>query len=236
MTEMTLAGVRGLLGVVLYITAYAAMQVGLVRGQSYLYAGANIAAAICVLFSLTENYNLSSALIQIMWIVISIVGILRLWVIEKTLRFTPVEQRLLEALAPGLPKDQARKVLDLGEWRAMSAEEMLIEEGKPASMLGYLDEGALVVSKGGVPILSLGPGAIIGEITYLDASPATARVNVLDNASVFCIDAERLRTLVARNDSIANALERTVAGTLRAKLRNTSQELRDATSGFMPYT
>ncbi len=236
MDGMTFAGAFGLLGVILYIAAYAAMQVGLVRGQSYLYAGTNIIAAICVLFSLTENYNQSSALIQIMWIVISVVGIARLWIIEKTLKFTEVEQRLLDTLAPGLPKDQGRKLLDLGEWRTMRSGELLISEGKSVSFLGYLEAGALVVSKSGVPILSLGPGAVIGEITYLDDSPATAQINVLDDASIFCVDAERLRDLVVRNDSIANALERSIARTLRGKLQTTSEELRDVTSGFVPHT
>lgn len=236
MGGMTFAGALGLLGVILYIAAYAALQLGLIRGRTYLYAGTNLAAAACVLFSLTENYNQSSALIQIMWIVISVVGMVRLWFIEKTLQFTETEQRLLDALAPGLPKDQARRLLDLGKWRAMRAGEAVIEEGESASFLGYLDRGAFVVSKSGVPILSLGPGAVVGEMTYLDGSPATARVDVLDDATIFCVDAEGLRRLIARNDSIANALERSVARTLRSKLQTTSEELRDVTSGFVPHT
>ena len=236
MGEMTVAGAFGLLGVAFYILSYAVLQIGLIRGQSYLYAGMNLAAAACVLFSLTENYNQSSALIQIMWIVISIVGIVRLWIVEKTLRFSETERRLLDALAPGLPKDQARKLLSLGEWRAMNAGETVIEEGKSTSFLGYLDAGAFVISKSGVPILSLGPGAVIGEMTYLDGSPATARIDVLDDATLFCIDAVRLRGLIARNDGIANALERSVARTLRGKLQMTSEELRDVTSGFVPHT
>ena len=230
MGELTVAETMGLFGVFLYIAAYAAMQMGLVKGQSYLYAGTNLAAACCVLYSLTETYNQSSALIQMMWIVLSIVGMGRLWIVERTLRFTETEQRLLDTLAPGLPKDQGRKLLNLGEWRTMGAGERVIEEGQPVEMLGYLQQGALTVVKGGRPILSLEPGAVIGEMTYLDGSPATARIDVLDEARLFCIDAVRLRALILRNDTIANALERSVARTLRNKLQITSQELRDATS------
>lgn len=234
MDGLTFAGAMGLLGVLLYIAAYAAMQIGLVRGQTYVYAGTNLAAASCVLYSLTETYNQSSALIQIMWIVISIVGIARLWLIDRTLRFDETEQDVLDALAPGLPKDLGRKLLDLGDWREAGPGERIIEEGQPADVLAYLREGALTISKGGMPILSLGPGGIVGEMTYLDGAPATARVEVLDRATLFCLDTERLRALINRNDAIGNAIERSVARILRTKLKTTSQELRDASSGFVP--
>ena len=54
----------GALGVVLYIGSYAAMQLGFVRGQSYIYAIINAAAAACVLMSLSDQFNLSAAAIQ----------------------------------------------------------------------------------------------------------------------------------------------------------------------------
>lgn len=233
MDGLTLASGAGLLGVALYVTAYAAMQLGFVRGQTYLYAGLNLFAAAFVLFSLTENYNQSSAMIQIMWIVISIAGISRLLIVEKALRFTDEEWAILDAVAPGLTKDQGRKLLDLGEWQGLPAGASVIAEGRPTEILGYLLEGALVVSKGDMPILSLGPGTVIGEMTYLDGTPATARIDVLDDARLFAIDAVKLRALVGRHDDIANAIERSVARTLRGKLQATSQELRDATSGFV---
>ncbi len=232
MDTLTLAGALGLFGAALYVIAYAAMQFGLVRGQTYAYAGMNLIAACCVLYSLMETYNLSSVLIQIMWIVISLIGIMRLWFVDRTMRFSEEEQHLLTALAPGLPKDHARKLLDIGEWRVLRSDSPVIEEGVPVPFLGWLGDGMLVVSKGGVPIRSLGPGAVIGEMTYLDGAPATARIDVRETARLFCIDAKTLRALIERNSVIANALEYSVARSLRGKLQETSQELRDHMSGF----
>jgi CRP-like cAMP-binding protein len=231
---MTLASGAGLLGVALYVGSYAAVQFGLLRGQTFTYAGLNLFASSFVLFSLTENYNQSSALIQIMWIVISLVGITRLLIVERTLQFSDDERQILDAIAPGLPKDQGRKLLNIGEWRALPPGAPVIEEGQPTGILGYLVAGSLVVSKSDMPIISLGPGTVIGEMTYLDGSPATARIVVMDEARLFAIDSAKLRALVARHEDIANAVERSVARTLRGKLQATSQELRDATSGFMP--
>ncbi len=230
---MTLTGAAGLLGVALYVIGYAAMQLGLVRGQTYIYAGLNLFAALFVLYSLTENYNQSSAMIQIMWIIISVAGITRLLIVDKTLRFNDEEWRILDAVAPGLEKNQARKLLNLGEWRDLPVGSTVIAEGRPTEILGYLSKGAFVVSKGDMPIMSLGPGAVIGEMTYMDGTPATARIDVMDDARLFAINAVKLRALIERNDDIANAIERSVARTLRGKLQATSQELRDATSGFL---
>lgn len=69
----------GLIGVILYISSYAALQLGLLQGSGYTYTLMNLAAAILVLVSLMESFNLSSAIIQITWITISIFGLSRLW-------------------------------------------------------------------------------------------------------------------------------------------------------------
>ncbi len=67
----------GLLGVALYVCAYAALQWGKLHGNSVWYSVLNGVAAALVLISLWGSFNLASALIQIMWISISISGIVR---------------------------------------------------------------------------------------------------------------------------------------------------------------
>jgi hypothetical protein len=69
----------GLAGFALYMGSYALLNAGLLDGRSYGYAAMNLAAAVCVLVSLTEAFNLASALIQAAWIAISLFGLVRLW-------------------------------------------------------------------------------------------------------------------------------------------------------------
>lgn len=69
----------GLAGFALYMGSYLLLNAGLLDGRSYGYATMNLAAAACVLFSLTEAFNLASALIQASWIAISLFGLMRLW-------------------------------------------------------------------------------------------------------------------------------------------------------------
>lgn len=67
----------GLIGFALYMMSYFLLQVGRLDGNGMVYCVLNLAAASFVLVSLTEHFNLPSVLIQISWIAISVVGIVR---------------------------------------------------------------------------------------------------------------------------------------------------------------
>lgn len=76
-SQFTVFEISGLLGVALYVGNYGALQLGLLDGNSMRYTILNGSAASLVLISLLQDWNMASALIQIMWIGISIVGICR---------------------------------------------------------------------------------------------------------------------------------------------------------------
>lgn len=69
----------GLLGVVFYVASYSALQFGKLDGNSINYCILNGAAATLVLVSLSKDFNLASAIIQIVWITVSIFGLYRYW-------------------------------------------------------------------------------------------------------------------------------------------------------------
>ena len=68
----------GVAGFIFYMLAYGLLQMGKISGQGYCYTCMNMAAAILVLLSLVHQFNLASVLIQLSWIVISLVGLYRL--------------------------------------------------------------------------------------------------------------------------------------------------------------
>lgn len=76
--ELSFFEATGLIGVALYLGSYAALQFHLIDCKGILYPILNFLAASCVLISLFESFNMSSAIIQISWITISSIGILRL--------------------------------------------------------------------------------------------------------------------------------------------------------------
>ncbi len=67
----------GLAGVLLYVGSYGALQLGRLDGNSISYCVLNGFAAALVLISLYKNFNLASALIQVVWITVSVVGVYR---------------------------------------------------------------------------------------------------------------------------------------------------------------
>ena len=68
----------GVLGTIIYVGSYTLTQIGWIRAPGYTYSVSNLIAAGMVGISLLYDFNLASALIQLLWIVISIVGITKL--------------------------------------------------------------------------------------------------------------------------------------------------------------
>ena len=69
----------GMIGVVLYVGSYSALQLGKLDGNSIQYCLLNGGAASLVLISLFYDFNLASALIQTIWISVSLFGACKYW-------------------------------------------------------------------------------------------------------------------------------------------------------------
>ena len=85
-----------------------ALQAGVIRGRTYIYALLNLLAASFVLISLSVAFNLSSALIQVFWIAISLGGLARLIWLSSGLRFSPEDKALITQVFGPMPKPLAR--------------------------------------------------------------------------------------------------------------------------------
>ena len=65
----------GIAGFAAYVLSYLMLTLRWISADSTVYFALNLAAARLVLVSLAHSFNLASALIQLLWICISIVGI-----------------------------------------------------------------------------------------------------------------------------------------------------------------
>lgn len=88
MSAFSILDLAGIAGVGFYLDSYAALQFGMLRGDGYAYACLNAIAAAFVLLSLQEAFNLSSAVIQVSWILISLVGITRHYILTHRAKFS----------------------------------------------------------------------------------------------------------------------------------------------------
>ncbi|SUZ32000.1 hypothetical protein ROE7235_01751 [Roseibaca ekhonensis] len=214
----------GLAGVVLYLGSYALLQLGVLRGNGYAYATLNLCAASMVLLSLTVAFNLSSAIIQISWIVISILGIARLVWVNRRVRFSDEERGFLADAFPDMPAPIARRFLDSGTWIDAEAGGQLIEEGEPVQNLFYLARGKAEIRSGGKPISTVESG-LLGEMNVLTSGPASASVVVVNAARVFVISGDTLRRMAARDSEFRILLENGMSSDTGRKLMRANQRL-----------
>ncbi len=75
--QITAHEALGLLGATVYSVSYVLSAYDRLPSQSPLYYLSKLVAAVLVLISLSQNFNLASAVIQIFFVTVSVIGIFR---------------------------------------------------------------------------------------------------------------------------------------------------------------
>jgi hypothetical protein len=78
-TLINLSNILGIVGVIITLFSYYLLSIGIWSGEGIRYQLCNLVGSILVLFSLYYHFNMSSALIEIAWIFISLIGLCRIW-------------------------------------------------------------------------------------------------------------------------------------------------------------
>jgi len=75
MVELTIADIIGSIGVSFVIIAYFLLQIDKLNTKNILFSILNAIGSLMILYSLLDNWNLASVIIESFWIVISLIGI-----------------------------------------------------------------------------------------------------------------------------------------------------------------
>ena len=118
-------------------------------------------------------------MISVAWIVISLVGITRTFLIKRRLYFSNEEELFLKSGMPCVPREVARKILDAGNWITLEPETYLTHEGQPVDHLYFISSGTAGVFVMGNEVAALHEGCV-GELNELEAGPASAAVKTLE--------------------------------------------------------
>jgi len=218
----------GLAGVAFYLASYALLQSGFLKGNGYPYVVMNLIAASLVLVGLQASFNMSSALIQIFWIIISIFGICRLIWLNMSIKFTPDEEHLLGLLFPSMDKVLARKFLDTAKWYDLEPGAELTTENQPVTHMTYLSSGSASVLANDKEIGTIS-GGLVGEINVLSGGKATATVRLNAVSRVLVFPGDALRSLSDKDRDFKIALENAMKMETGEKLRRANQRLAEAT-------
>ncbi|MCE5974941.1 cyclic nucleotide-binding domain-containing protein [Sinirhodobacter sp. WL0062] len=224
-SELDYLDALGIVGVFGYVTAYLLLQLGLLKGDGYTFPVANLVSSLCILSSLSRDFNAFSASIEVSWCVISIIGICRIFVVRNLLRLTEDEARVVSILAPGLKIDRARRLLRTGRFREAQPGHNVAIDGTPIADLVLILGGRLQVKKSGVQVATLGAGALVGELSFISGGPATADVTVDIPSRLFELPIAEFRALLERNDDIAQAIRQSIGNDSARKLVETTSKL-----------
>ena len=216
----------GILGVMFYIGSYGALQIGLLRGTSLAYTMGNLAASTLVLVSLLHDWNQASAIVNGLWISISLVGLYRIYTSHRGLKFSEEEEDMRLAVLENMPKPLARLLLDAGDWVDLPKHHVLTREGQPVETLYFLSRGRALARAGGHLVGEVTSG-FVGEMSVLAGRPASATVFVEGRSRAFAVDGTRLRQLYQRDSDFMRALDQALSQDTGRKLRAANERMRD---------
>ncbi|WP_170785097.1 cyclic nucleotide-binding domain-containing protein [Ruegeria lacuscaerulensis] len=197
----------GVFGAGLYILNYFLLQMGMVRGTGVTYPVLVIVAASCVLISMMREFNLAGSIIQMAYISISVLGLLRGYLSRHLVRFSDAERQFIAHHLETLKPHQARRLLNTATIQEFPAGSKLIEEGKTTDFLGFVLSGQTTILKDDQVINRCGADEILGELTFSLGLPATATVKATEPTTCLVFDNIQLTRLLRRNRHIDDALK-----------------------------
>ena len=119
-------------------------------------------------------------------------------------------------LFDGCSRKELASIERAGDDIQMTAGTLIIDQGQLGREAFVVLEGQVSVKRGGRKITTLGPGAVVGELSLLDHGPRTATVVCETDCTLFVIDQRHFRTVLEKHPSIAMKLLGTLAGNIRA--------------------
>ncbi len=74
---LTMADAIGSFGTLIVVAAYFATQMRMINSEDLAFPVINLLGSVLIVYSLLQNFNLASMLIEGFWIIISLIGIIQ---------------------------------------------------------------------------------------------------------------------------------------------------------------
>lgn len=119
------------------------------------------------------------------------------------------------SLFQGCSKKELERVARAGDEITMTAGTIMIDQGQYGREAFVLLDGEAIVKRNGRKVATLGPGAVVGELSLLDHGPRTATVVCATDCRLLVIDHRRFIGVVDDVPAIAHKLLARLAGEIR---------------------
>lgn len=139
-----------------------------------------------------------------------------------------------------LHADEVQWLLATSEFRTVEPGTYILREGDPAANIFFVADGLFDVSVysgegASVSVGRLGPGDVIGEMSWLDRKSASGSVKAVETGMVMCVQTAVLDAKLASDPIFAAHFLRAVATLVVQRLRKTNLELRRSASGVAAW-
>lgn len=115
----------------------------------------------------------------------------------------------------GCTNKELDRIARSGDEVKMTAGTLLADQGQTGREAFVVLEGTVTVRRNGRKVATLGPGAIVGELSLLDHGPRTATVTCETDCSIFVISQRHFLAVVDDVPTIAHKLLASLAGRIR---------------------
>jgi len=165
------------------------------------------------------------------------------WMEEESLRANLDQRSLSGVLAleqidffAGVSTEELEKIRQILKFCEFKSGETICQEGDPGDKMWLLAKGSVSVrlyvtdSRGSRRITSLGRGTIFGEMALIEGAPRSATIVADEDVVCYQLSGDDFNILLRDQPDIAAKIMRNTARELARRLRQTSEDLRHATS------
>jgi CRP/FNR family cyclic AMP-dependent transcriptional regulator len=119
------------------------------------------------------------------------------------------------SLFSGCTKKELEKIVRAGDEITMTAGTVIVDQGQTGREAFVVLEGEVSVRRNGRRVTSLGPGAMVGELSLLDHGPRTATAVCETDCTLLVIDQRHFRAVLEDVPSMSVKLLAALAGRIR---------------------
>ncbi len=215
----------GIVGHLAYVLLIASM---LMRQMVWLRLLVIASALVGILYSIVWLSDPVSSFWETLLVTVNVVQLGITWRQNSRARFSARElsftSRRLRGLAPG----EQRQLLNAGHWERFEPGTILITENSVPSDLIYVASGAADVTIGGQSIAECGPGAYVGEMSFVGDAPASATVTARTEMEIWRISRDTLAGFDRDRPAWLAVIEAGIARDMRDKLVGLNVEKAEA--------
>lgn len=192
----------------------------LVRDILWLRALSVLAGALFIAyFGLRTTPEIEPIAWNAVFMALNVVQITALLRERRPVKLDEREQRVYDLAFRALSPRELLRLVAIGDWVELDAGAVVIEQGCMPDRVLAITEGTFAVEVDGRKVAELGPGRLVGEMSFLTGAATTARVRSVARVTCLSLPSERLRALTKESPELRAALQRVIGLDLAAKLQ-----------------